>query len=149
MNKETLRMQMLAGLITESQYKNELTENEQSYVINYDKLKQILLLACKIYPQGEDGSALYDKSYIKDTIKYIMILDKGVKNKKQNVFDKLEDEYLETFESFVFLDDAQQQRWNKFDDALTDVSSSSDEYDLEEAQDALKNLSIAIDDFQL
>jgi hypothetical protein len=28
MNKETLRMQMLAGLITESEYKNKLNESK-------------------------------------------------------------------------------------------------------------------------
>jgi hypothetical protein len=30
MNKETLRMQMLAGIITESQYKTQLNENIES-----------------------------------------------------------------------------------------------------------------------
>jgi len=29
MNKETLRMQMLAGIITEGQYKEKINENEE------------------------------------------------------------------------------------------------------------------------
>jgi hypothetical protein len=32
MNKETLRMQMLAGIITEGQYKEKLNEEEIKYV---------------------------------------------------------------------------------------------------------------------
>ena len=34
MNKETLRMQMLAGIITENQYKSQLNENNYSVVSN-------------------------------------------------------------------------------------------------------------------
>ena len=35
MNKETLRMQMLAGIITESQYKEKLNEGGVQEVIMY------------------------------------------------------------------------------------------------------------------
>ena len=52
MNKETLRMQMLAGIITESQYKAKLNENQAlgtlfyeedgDYFYNEDKLIELI-----------------------------------------------------------------------------------------------------------
>jgi hypothetical protein len=147
MNKETLRMQMLAGVITESQYKTQLNESETSYDIDYNKLKQILLLACKTYTEEED--AIYTKSDIQPAIKYIMILDKGVKEQNEDVFDKLEAKYIETLENFVFLDDIQQQLWEEFDSALNNVSTVSGEYDLDEAAQSLNDLAQAINNFTL
>lgn len=58
MNKETLRMQMLAGLITESEYKgglNEIIQDEKFY----EKLKEL-----------EDLSLDYVNAYGKTKINY-------------------------------------------------------------------------------
>lgn len=57
MNKETLRMQMLAGIITESQYKVKLNENPESpmyELINdmHDKIFQNTGVDGKIIPYG-------------------------------------------------------------------------------------------------
>jgi hypothetical protein len=51
MNKETLRMQMLAGIITEGQYKAKLNENEEYVPYQFDDEK------------GKELYLKYDKSY--------------------------------------------------------------------------------------
>ena len=43
MNKETLRMQMLAGLITESQYKQKLNESSQYSQLKLTPMGELLL----------------------------------------------------------------------------------------------------------
>ena len=118
--------------------------------IDYEKLKQILLLACNTFPEDdEDGSALYEKSDVKHTIKYVMTLEKGVKNDDFDVFDKLEGQEPATFEGIVNLDDAQSTKWDDIDLALSGVSSVAYEYDLDDTASALDDLAKAIDSFQL
>lgn len=135
---------------------NKLTSNsrmlkeEAIAPTNYEKLKQILLLACNTYPEGdEDGSPLYEKSDVKHTLKYIMTLEKGVKNDDFDVFDKLEDQEPATLEGIVNLDDAQSAKWDDFDLALSAVSSVAYEYDLDDAASALADLAEAVDSFEL
>ena len=135
---------------------NKLTTNskmlneEVGAPINYEKLKQILLLACNTYPEDDqDGSALYEKSDVKHTLKYIMTLEKGVKNDDFDVFDKLEDQEPATLEGIVNLDDAQSAKWDDFDLALSVVSSVAYEYDLDDAASALNGLAQVVDSFQL
>ena len=133
---------------------NKLTPNSKilnegvGTAIDYEKLKQILLLASKTKPENYDG-ALYEKSDIKNTLKYIMVLEKGVKKNNPNVFDKLEDQELATFEGSVYLDDAQSSRWSEFELAISVVSDVASEYDLDDAASALSDLAQAIDSFQL
>jgi hypothetical protein len=135
---------------------NKLTANskmlneEVGAPINYEKLKQILLLACNTYPEDDqDASALYEKSDVKHTLKYIMTLEKGVKNDDFDVFDKLEDQEPATLEGIVNLDDAQSAKWDDFDLALSVVSSVAYEYDLDDAASALNGLAQVVDSFQL
>jgi len=135
---------------------NKLTTNskilneEVGAPINYEKLKQILLLACNTYPEDDqDASALYEKSDVKHTLKYIMTLEKGVKNDDFDVFDKLEDQEPATLEGIVNLDDAQSAKWDDFDLALSAVSSVAYEYDLDDAASALNGLAQVVDSFQL
>jgi hypothetical protein len=135
---------------------NKLTTNskilneEVGAPINYEKLKQILLLACNTYPEDDqDASALYEKSDVKHTLKYIMTLEKGVKNDDFDVFDKLEDQEPATLEGIVNLDDAQSAKWDDFDLALSVVSSVAYEYDLDDAASALNGLAQVVDSFQL
>lgn len=135
---------------------NKLTANSKMLnegvgaPINYEKLKQILLLACNTYPEDdEDGIALYEKSDVKHTLKYIMTLEKGVKNDDFDVFDKLEGQEPATLEGIVNLDDIQSTKWDDFDLALSVVSSIAYEYDLDDAASALSDLAQAIDSFQL
>ena len=62
-------------LTTNSKMLNE----EVGAPINYEKLKQILLLASNTFPEDDqDGSPLYEKGDIKHSIKAIMTLAKGV-----------------------------------------------------------------------
>jgi hypothetical protein len=135
---------------------NKLTTNskmlneEVGAPINYEKLKQILLLACNTYPEDDqDTSALYEKSDVKHTLKYIMTLEKGVKNNDFDVFDKLEDQEPATLEGIANLDDAQSAKWGDFDLALSVVSSVVYEYDLDDAASALNGLAQVVDNFQL
>ena len=134
---------------------NKLTTNskmlneEVGTPIDYEKLKQILLLACNTYPEGDDVNALYEKSDIKHTLKYIMTLEKGVKNDDFDVFDKLKGQEPATLEGLVNLDDAQSAKWDDFDLALSVVSDIAYEYDLDDAASALSDLAQAIDSFQL
>ena len=129
---------------------SRLIKEEIGTPINYEKLKQILLLACTTYPEGdEDASALYEKSDVKHTLKYIMTLEKGVKNGDEDVFDKLEDQEPATLEGIVNLDDVQSTKWDGFDLALSVVSSVAYEYDLDDAASALGDLANAVDSFQL
>ena len=133
---------------------NKLTTNskmlneEVGAPINYEKLKQILLLASETYPE-EYGGALYEKSDIKHTLKYIMTLEKGVNSDDSDVFDKLEGQEPATFEGSVYLDDAQKARWDNFELAISVVSDIAYEYDLDDAASALSDLAQAIDSFQL
>lgn len=134
---------------------NKLTTNskmvneEVGAPINYEKLKQILLLACNTYPEDDDVNALYEKGDVKHTIKYIMKLEKGVKNNDEDIFDELEDQDPATFEGVVNLNDAQSAKWDDFDLALSVISSVVYEYDLDDAASALNGLAQAVDSFQL
>lgn len=129
---------------------SRLLKEEIGTPINYEKLKQILLLACNTYPEDdEDGSALYEKEDVKHTLKYIMTLEKGVKNDDFDVFDKLEGQEPTTLEGIVNLDDVQSTKWDDFDLALSVVSSVAYEYDLDDAASALGDLANAVDSFQL
>jgi len=129
---------------------SKMLNEEVGAPINYEKLKQILLLACNTYPEDDqDASALYEKSDVKHTLKYIMTLEKGVKNDDFDVFDKLEDQEPATLEGIVNLDDAQSAKWDDFDLALSVVSSVAYEYDLDDAASALNGLAQAVDSFQL
>jgi len=129
---------------------SRILKEEIGTPINYEKLKQILLLACNTYPEDdEDGSALYEKEDVKHTLKYIMTLEKGVKNDDFDVFDKLEGQEPATLEGIVNLDDVQSTKWDDFDLALSVVSSVAYEYDLDDAASALGDLANAVDSFQL
>ena len=135
---------------------NKLTTNskmlneEVGTPINYEKLKQILILACNTYPEDDqDGSALYEKSDVKHTIKAIMTLAKGVADEDEDVFDILENDPPATLEGIVNLDDAQSAKWDDFDLALSVVSDVSYEYDFDDAARALNSLAQAVDSFQL
>ena len=151
---EIKRMQHLAGIINESKRTPNLKSlNENTTPINYEKLKQILLLACNTYPEGDAGygdvEPLYEKDEVKNTIKYIMKLEKGVKNDDEDIFDKLEDQEPSTFTGAVYLDDAQKAKWDGFDLALDVLSNVAYEYDLDDAASALNDLAQEINSFQL
>lgn len=168
---EIKRMQQLAGLINENQINSPINEvepikrvkkkstfdskslNENNTPIDYEKLKQILLLACNTYPEGESGygdvEPLFEKSEVKSTIKYIMNLEKGVKKGDEDIFDKLEDQGSETFTGSVYLDDTQKAKWDGIDLALNVISDVAYEYDLDEAASALNDLAQEINSFQL
>ena len=134
---------------------NKLTTNskmlneEVGAPINYEKLKQILLLACNTYPEDDDVNALYEKRDVKRTIKAIMTLAKGVADEDEDVFDILENDPPATLEGTVNLDDAQSAKWDDFDLALSVVSDVSYEYDFDDAARALNSLAQAVDSFQL
>ena len=134
---------------------NKLTTNskmlneEVGTPINYEKLKQILLLACNTYTQDDDVNALFEKDQIKHTIKAIMTLAKGVANEDEDVFDVLENNPPTTLEGTMFLDDTLIDRWDQFDIALSTVSDVSYEYDFDDAARALNSLAQAVDSFQL
>lgn len=152
---EIKRMQQLAGLINESKLTTKSKSlNENNTPIDYEKLKQILLLACKTFPKGDAGygdvEPLYEKSEVNSTIKYIMKLEKGVKKGDEDIFDKLEDQDPpETFTGSVYLDDTQKAKWDGFDLVLNVVSEVAYEYDLDEASSALNDLAQEINSFQL
>ena len=151
---EIKRMQQLAGIINESELTTKSKSlNENNTPINYEKLKQILLLACNTYPEGDAGygdvEPLYEKDEVKNTIKYIMKLEKGVKNDDEDIFDKLEDQEPQTFTGSVYLDDTQKAKWDSFDLAFNVVSEIAYEYDLDDAASALNDLAQEINSFQL
>ena len=134
---------------------NKLTTNskmlneEVGTPINYEKLKQILLLACNTYTQDDDVNALFEKDQIKHTIKAIMTLAKGVADEDEDVFDVLENNPPTTLEGTMFLDDTLIDRWDQFDIALSTVSDVSYEYDFDDAARALNSLAREVDNFQL
>jgi len=149
--KEKLDLQRTARIITESQYKKLLKENEGMVPsigtpINYKKLKDILLLASKTFPDGNEG-ALIEKEDIKNTLQYLMSLEKAVKNNDDTIFRN--DNRLATFEGLLDLDKPQQAKWDILDSALNIVNMSVDEYDLDDVATSLKGLSKAINNFQL
>jgi hypothetical protein len=147
---EKLRFQKQAGIINESQYKKLLKEEEMKEFlgtpINYKKFKDILLLASKTFPDGNEG-ALIEKDQIKWTLQYLMSLDTAVENDDSDIFQ--DDNRLTTFEGFFNLDKAQQAKWTKLDSALNYVNNSVDEYDLDDVGHSLEYLSKAINNFQL
>jgi len=147
---EKLRFQKQAGIINESQYKKLLKEAEMASSggtpINYKKLKDILLLASKTFPGGSEG-ALIEKEDIKWILQYLMNVETAVKNDDRDIFD--DDDRLATFEGFVNLNKAQQAKWDDIDTALSVVNMSVDEYDLDDVASSLKELSKAINNFQL
>ena len=135
---------------------NKLTTNskmlneEVGAPINYEKLKQILLLASNTFPEDDqDGSPLYEKGDIKHSIKAIMTLAKGVVDEDEDVFDILEDNPPATLEGTINLDDAQEAKWRDFDMALSMVSDVAYEYDFDDAAIALKGLAREVDNFEL
>jgi hypothetical protein len=146
--KEKLDLQRQAKIITESQYKKLLHENEMissiDTPINYKKLKDILLLASKTFPANSEG-ALIEKDYIKWTLQSLMSLEKAVKNNDDAIFNN--DIRLSTFEGLQDLDKNQQAKWNNIDSALNIVNMSVDEYDLDDVASSLKRLSKAINSF--
>lgn len=148
--KERLDLQRTARIITESQYKKLLNEEEMKASIgtpiNYKKLKDILLLASKTFPVDSEV-ALIEKEDIKNALQYLMSLETAVKNDDSDIFD--DDNRLTTFEGLLDLDKAQQAKWDKLDSALNIVNMSVDEYDLDDVASSLKGLSNAINSFQL
>ena len=63
MNKETLRMQMLAGLITESEYKNKL--NESKFEIVVSDIYELLDVISLVNGRGPDKSPFRDTTELK------------------------------------------------------------------------------------
>lgn len=118
--------------------------------IDYKKLKQILKLACDVYPEDdEDGSTLYEKYQVNNTLKYIKDLEKGVNNNNFDVFEKLNDQGMATFEGVVNLNDEQKAKWDEFDLVLSVISDIAYEYDFNDAQMTLNDLAKEIDNFKI
>ena len=128
---------------------NSRVLNEENTSIDYEKLKQILLLACNTHPAQEDEITLYEKNQVKSTLKYIMKLEKGVKDDNFDIFDELEGQEPATFEGTVYLDDTQKTKWDDFDTALSVLSGIAYEYDLDDAAAALNGLAQAVSSFKL
>lgn len=133
---------------------NKLTTNsrmlneEAGHSINYEKLAQILKLASNTHEEDNEEIVMFEKKYIKGTIRAIMELAKGVANEDEDVFDKLLNNPPATFES-IDLTDEQAARWNDFTIALSVVSDIAYEYDFDDAAEALNDLAKAVDNFQL
>ena len=66
MNKDFLKMQKLAGLITESQFK-QLSENESKTLLNKDSYQHIL----KLYIDVQDPDGYFDDNHKKEIALYL------------------------------------------------------------------------------
>ncbi len=88
MNKKTLRMQMLAGIITEGQYKEKIEENKGKFKsLNFEKLATLFQILVKIPANAE--TTTYNMDTGKSTKKKEGIVDHNYVTPK--FFKKLKD----------------------------------------------------------